>query len=118
MKKSVSIEVEWIQTKAFELLEGILSQPVYVIGAKVLDNKRLKIMLQALSPLHAIIIQSIQLGNIKRAARYLLLLKELCNQMEESKALLQTMVTDNIMDHAGSNILCNEMNTSTATADR
>lgn len=97
MKTSVKLESEWIQTQAFTLIEGILSEPVYVIGVKMMDNDRLEKMLHSLSPLHAMIIQAVQLGHMKRAARYLILLRKISHQLEDNKIYLKTMITDRIM---------------------
>lgn len=83
--KADDTETLWIQTQAFHLLQEIESEENYYSGIDLREGKRVRKLLMAANAHHAIIIQSIQTGNHKRARTFLLGLKKVSAEIKASR---------------------------------
>lgn len=80
--KADDTESLWIQTRAFHLLQELESEDNYYSGIDLREGKRVRKLLMAANAHHAIIIQSIQTGNLKRAMIFLLGLKKVSEEIK------------------------------------
>jgi hypothetical protein len=79
------------------IIDEITKNPTLALYAKIANDKQLINKINSLGALKAIVVQSIQTGNIKRASRYLLLMKKIQSKIFIEDKVLRNRITHNIL---------------------